>query len=55
VHTVTTREAWRVYLQGRRVATVELTDMEVGPFRAQLQDETADLVLEAYETGTLTI
>jgi hypothetical protein len=50
----TTRNAWNVYLSGRRVATVDLADREVGAFRAQLADRTAELWLAAYESGTLT-
>lgn len=50
----TTRNAWNVYLNGRRVATVDLADREVRAFREQLADRTAELCLAAYENGTLT-
>lgn len=53
--TTITRDGWNVYLGGRRVATVELADREVGPFRELLADPTADLRLAAWENGTLNI
>jgi hypothetical protein len=52
--TTTMREAWNVYLGGRRVATVDLADSQVPAFRDQLADATADLRLAAWENGTLT-
>jgi hypothetical protein len=42
---------WRVYFGNELVATVILRDREVGPFKTMLEDETVELVLEAYETG----
>lgn len=45
-------DAWNVYLSGRRVATVELAEDQVGAFRRRLGDDTADLVRASWDSGT---